>query len=59
VMAANDGQSRDNELLRTAPQNRTTWPHDVNKEERFPESLNILNGASQQHMTPATEAADN
>jgi hypothetical protein len=39
AMAANDGQSRANELLSADPQYRETWQGVVKKEERLPEWL--------------------
>ena len=37
AMAANDGQTRANELLSADPQYRETWQGVVKKEERLPE----------------------
>ncbi|MCK0542988.1 inhibitor of vertebrate lysozyme family protein [Pseudomonas syringae pv. aptata] len=59
VMAANDGQSRVNELLSSAPEYRTTWAKVVKKEERLPDWVINLSGASEQQMTAATEGGDN
>ncbi|GAO95138.1 hypothetical protein PSA5_20495 [Pseudomonas syringae pv. actinidiae] len=58
VMAANDGQSRVNELLSSAPEYRTTWAKVVKKEERLPEWVLNLSGASEQQMTATSEGGD-
>lgn len=58
VMAANDRQSRVNELLSSAPEYRTTWAKVVKKEERLPDWVINLSGASEQQMTAATEDGD-
>ncbi|HEY0288317.1 MAG TPA: inhibitor of vertebrate lysozyme family protein [Pseudomonas sp.] len=57
VMAANDGQSRVNELLSSDPQYRQTWSSVVKKEERLPDWVINLSGASDQ-MTAVTEKGD-
>ena len=54
VMAANDGQSRVNELLSSDPQYRDTWSTVVKKEERLPDWVINLSGASDQ-MNAVTE----
>ncbi|KWS27639.1 inhibitor of vertebrate lysozyme family protein [Pseudomonas syringae] len=59
VMAANDGQSRVNELLSSASEYRTTWAKVVKKEERLPDWVINLSGTSGQQMTAATEDGDN
>ncbi|MBK5417229.1 inhibitor of vertebrate lysozyme family protein [Pseudomonas sp. TH31] len=49
AMAANsDGQARANELLNSDPQYRETWTKVVKKEERLPEWVMNLSGASEQ-----------
>ena len=48
VMAANDGQSRANELLSADPQYRQTWQGVVKKEERLPEWVLNLSGTAEQ-----------
>lgn len=58
VMAANDGQSRVNELLSSAPEYRTTG-EGRQKEERLPDWVINLSGTSGQQMTAATEDGDN
>jgi hypothetical protein len=55
--AANDGQTRVNELLSTAPEYRQTWAEVVQKEERLPEWVINLSGSSEQ-MTAVTEDGD-
>ncbi|MEE5070300.1 inhibitor of vertebrate lysozyme family protein [Pseudomonas alliivorans] len=57
VMAANDGQARVNELLSSAPEYRQTWAKVVKKEERLPDWVINLSGASEQ-MTAVTEDGD-
>lgn len=54
ALAANDGQSRANELLSTSPEYRQTWAKVIQKEERLPEWVINLSGASEQ-MTAVTE----
>lgn len=58
ALAANDGQARVNELLSTSPEYRQTWAEVVQKEERLPEWVINLSGASEQ-MTAVTENGDN
>jgi hypothetical protein len=48
VMAANDGQTRVDELLSTDPQFRETWQGVVTKEERLPEWVMNLSGDAEQ-----------
>ncbi|QLL13610.1 inhibitor of vertebrate lysozyme family protein [Pseudomonas chlororaphis] len=48
AMAANDGQTRVNELLNSDPQYRETWQEVVEKEERLPEWVMNLSGDAQQ-----------
>lgn len=55
VMAANDGQARVNELLSSAPEYRQTWQGVVQKEERLPDWVINLSGASEQQMHAVTE----
>ncbi|MBT2371391.1 inhibitor of vertebrate lysozyme family protein [Pseudomonas fluorescens] len=54
AMAANDGQSRVNELLGADPQYRETWQGVVKKEERLPEWVMNLSGSAEQ-MNAVTE----
>ncbi|OUM05214.1 hypothetical protein BW686_22150 [Pseudomonas syringae] len=58
ALAANDGQSRVNELLSSAPEYRTTWAKVVKKEERLPDWVINLSGTSVQQMTAVTEDGD-
>ena len=58
AMAANDGQSRANELLSADPQYRETWQGVVKKEERLPEWVMNLSGDAQQQMNAVTEDGD-
>ncbi|WP_025131726.1 inhibitor of vertebrate lysozyme family protein [Pseudomonas sp. PH1b] len=55
--AANDGQSRANQLLDSDPQFRETWQEVVRKEERLPEWVMNLSGDAQQ-MNAVTEEGD-
>ncbi|MCS3841336.1 hypothetical protein HNR03_005972 [Pseudomonas sp. JAI111] len=48
AIAANDGQSRVNELLSADPQYRETWTKVVKKEERLPEWVMNLSGDAEQ-----------
>lgn len=48
MAANNDGQARANELLNSDPQYRETWTKVVKKEERLPEWVMNLSGASEQ-----------
>ena len=57
VMAANDGQSRANELLAADPQYRETWQGVVKKEERLPEWVMNLSGTAEQ-MNAVEEDGD-
>lgn len=57
AVAANDGQARVNELLSSAPEYRQAWMKVVQKEERLPEWVLNLSGASEQ-MTAVTEDGD-
>ncbi|WP_242209731.1 MULTISPECIES: inhibitor of vertebrate lysozyme family protein [unclassified Pseudomonas] len=58
AMAANDGQTRVNELLSSDPQYRQTWEGVVRKEERLPEWVMNLSGAPDQQMNAVTEDGD-
>ncbi|MGE1177384.1 MULTISPECIES: inhibitor of vertebrate lysozyme family protein [Pseudomonas] len=58
AMAANDGQTRVNELLSSDPQYRETWEGVVKKEERLPEWVMNLSGAPDQQMNAVTEDGD-
>ncbi|MFJ4195610.1 inhibitor of vertebrate lysozyme family protein [Pseudomonas sp. NPDC089534] len=58
AMAANDGQTRVNELLNADPQYRDTWQKVVKKEERLPEWVMNLSGAPQQQMNAVEEDGD-
>lgn len=55
VMAGNDGQSRVNELLHAAPEYRETWTGLVKREERLPDWVINLSGASTEQMSAVTE----
>lgn len=55
--AANDGQTRANELLNADPQYRETWQDVVAKEERLPEWVMNLSGAAEQ-MNAVEEDGD-
>lgn len=57
VMAANDGQTRANELLTSDPQFRETWQGVVKKEERLPEWVMNLSGTAEQ-MNAVEEDGD-
>jgi len=57
VMAANDGQSRVNELLSSDPEYRQTWSSVVKREERLPDWVINLSGSSEQ-MSAVTENGD-
>jgi len=57
AMAANDGQARVNELLSSDPEYRQTWSSVVKKEERLPDWVINLSGASEQ-MNAVTEDGD-
>ncbi|WP_339432357.1 MULTISPECIES: inhibitor of vertebrate lysozyme family protein [unclassified Pseudomonas] len=58
AMAANDGQTRANELLSSDAQYRETWVGVVKKEERLPEWVMNLSGTPDQQMTAVTEDGD-
>ncbi|RON59898.1 inhibitor of vertebrate lysozyme family protein [Pseudomonas fluorescens] len=58
AMAANDGQTRVNELLSSDPQYRETWEGVVKKEERLPEWVMNLSGTPDQQMNAVTEDGD-
>lgn len=58
AIAANDGQARVNELLRSDPQYRETWEGVVKKEERLPEWVMNLSGTPDQQMNAVTEDGD-
>lgn len=55
--AANDGQSRANELLSADPQYRETWQDVVKKEQRLPEWVMNLSGTAEQ-MNAVEEDGD-
>lgn len=55
--AANDGQSRVNELLSSDSEYRQTWSSVIKKEERLPDWVINLSGASDQ-MNAVTEDGD-
>jgi len=57
AMAANDGQSRANELLSSNAEYRETWSSVVKKEERLPDWVINLSGAAEQ-MNAVTEGGD-
>lgn len=57
AMAANDGQARVSELLGSDPEYRETWSSVVKKEERLPDWVINLSGASEQ-MNAVTEDGD-
>ncbi|WP_438300267.1 inhibitor of vertebrate lysozyme family protein [Pseudomonas sp. NMS19W] len=58
AMAANDGQTRVNELLSSDPHYRETWEGVVKKEERLPEWVMNLSGTPDQQMNAVTEDGD-
>lgn len=58
ALAANDGQTRVNELLNSSPEYRQAWTQVVKKEERLPEWVMNLSGTSEQ-MTAVVEDGDN
>ncbi|MDI2145395.1 MULTISPECIES: inhibitor of vertebrate lysozyme family protein [unclassified Pseudomonas] len=58
AMAANDGQTRVNELLSSDPHYRETWEGVVKKEERLPEWVMNLSGTPDQQMNAITEDGD-
>lgn len=55
VMAANDGQARVNQLLGSDDEYRDTWTSVIKKEERLPDWVINLSGASEQQMNAVTE----
>jgi hypothetical protein len=57
AIAANDGQTRVNELLNADPQYRETWQGVVKKEERLPEWVMNLSGDAEQ-MNAVEEDGD-
>jgi hypothetical protein len=57
VLAANDGQSRVNELIGSSPEFRQAWSSVVKKEERLPDWVINLSGSSEQ-MSAVTENGD-
>ncbi|WP_110951770.1 inhibitor of vertebrate lysozyme family protein [Pseudomonas bohemica] len=57
AIAANDGQSRVNELLSSDPEYRETWSSVVKKEERLPDWVINLSGSADQ-MNAVTEDGD-
>lgn len=57
AMAANDGQTRVNELLNSDPQYRETWQGVVKKEERLPDWVMNLSGDAEQ-MNAVQEDGD-
>jgi hypothetical protein len=57
AMAANDGQTRVNELLSADPQFHDTWQSVVEKEERLPEWVMNLSGNAEQ-MNAVEEDGD-
>ena len=57
AMAANDGQTRVNELLNSDPQSRETWQGVVKKEERLPDWVMNLSGDAEQ-MNAVQEDGD-
>jgi len=56
--AANDGQSRVNELLGSSTEYRDTWQGIVKHEERLPDWIINLSGASPEQMTVVEEDGD-
>lgn len=59
AMAANDGQARVNQLLGSDPEYRQTWTSVIKKEERLPDWVINLSGASEQQMTAVPEDGEN
>ena len=59
AMAANDGQARVNQLLGSDPEYRATWTSVIKKEERLPDWVINLSGASEQQMTAVPEDGEN
>lgn len=55
AIAANDGQARVNQLLGSDPEYRQTWSAVIKKEERLPEWVINLSGASEQQMNALAE----
>ena len=58
AMAANDGQTRVNELLSSDPQYRETWEGVVKKEVLLPEWVMNMSGTPDQQMNAVTEDGD-
>lgn len=58
AMAANDGQVRTSQLLGSDPEYRDTWQKVVKKEERLPDWVINLSGASTEQMTALEEDGD-
>lgn len=58
AMAANDGQVRTSQLLGSDPEYRETWQDVVKKEERLPDWVINLSGASTEQMTALEEDGD-
>jgi hypothetical protein len=59
ALAANDGQARVNQLLGSDPEYRETWTSVIKKEERLPDWVINLSGASEQQMTAVEEDKEN
>ncbi|BBP73992.1 MULTISPECIES: inhibitor of vertebrate lysozyme family protein [Pseudomonas] len=57
ALAANDGQTRANELLSSSPEYRQAWQDVVKKEERLPEWVMNLSGSAEQ-MNAVQEDGD-
>jgi hypothetical protein len=57
VLAANDGQTRVNELISSSPDFRQAWSSVVKKEERLPDWVINLSGSSEP-MSAVTENGD-
>ncbi|MBV6290291.1 inhibitor of vertebrate lysozyme family protein [Pseudomonas aegrilactucae] len=58
AMAANDGQVRTSQLLGSDPEYRETWQDVVKNEERLPDWVINLSGASTEQMTALQEDGD-
>lgn len=58
AMAANDGQVRTSQLLGSDPEYRETWQKVVKKQERLPDWVINLSGASTEQMTAIEEDGD-
>jgi hypothetical protein len=59
ALAANDGQARVNQLLGSDPEYRETWTSVIKKEERLPDWVINLSGASEQQMTAVEKDKEN